>query len=123
MTPNTPGDDFIRYTVPAFELRRALAEARAAGEHFRLEYTRLTVPYGNPNLAEGPRVILQEDGKGTSTCEVVAPWPGATSQPCSPTEAAIAAPPPWWALKFAVFWATPVLSNTTEEKLGYCVFE
>ena len=44
-------------------------------------------------------------------------------KPCSATEAAVAEPPPWWALKFAVFWATPVLEDTTEEKLGYCQFE
>ena len=121
MTPNAPGKDFIRYTVPAFELRRALAEARAAGEGFHLEYTRLSVPYDNPNTAEGPRVVLQEDGVGASTCVVSAP--GSGSKPCASTEPAIADPPPWWALKFAVFWATPVLPDTTEEKLGYCVFE
>ena len=126
MTPNSPGEDFIRYTVPAFELRRALADARAAGEAFSLVYTRLTVPYGNPNTATGPQVVLEEDGQGGSKCLISTTPPTASSSlavPCSATEAAVAEPPPWWALKFAVFWATPVLEDTTEEKLGYCQFE
>jgi len=50
LPPPSGVDAFVRYTVPALQLRRMLAEARAAAEPFELEYTVLD---GNALLSDG----------------------------------------------------------------------
>lgn len=62
---NQPGPNFIRYTMPAFELRRLLTEVRQKNESFSLDYTRLSGYDANQaHKATGPRVRLWEDGFG-----------------------------------------------------------
>eukprot|EP00747_Dinoflagellata_sp_TGD_P094756 gnl/TRDRNA2_/TRDRNA2_166232_c1_seq1.p1 gnl/TRDRNA2_/TRDRNA2_166232_c1~~gnl/TRDRNA2_/TRDRNA2_166232_c1_seq1.p1 ORF type:complete len:287 (-),score=24.06 gnl/TRDRNA2_/TRDRNA2_166232_c1_seq1:8-781(-) len=65
VTLNINGPEFIRYTIPAFELRRLLSEARAKNESFSLEYTRLPQYDARDSVpVTGPRVRLDEDGQG-----------------------------------------------------------
>jgi len=62
----TPGDGpFPRYVLPALELRRIVAEARASGESFSLVYVRLPGVHGDDTWrasAAGPRVELNISG-------------------------------------------------------------
>ena len=68
--------EFIRYSLPALEVRQMLLEIRRRREAFDLEYTRIAgpVPWGI-DAAErwridgcGVRVHLREDGRGARTC-------------------------------------------------------
>lgn len=64
----------LAYTLPASELRRLLAAARAAGERFALEYTQLPGTRGDEAWRRGARgrtIRLSEDGLGGRTCVVV----------------------------------------------------
>ena len=76
LPPNGADGDFVRYTLPALEVRTMLIEMRRREEAFRLEYTRIAgpVPWGI-DAAErwridgcGVRVHLREDGRGARTC-------------------------------------------------------
>jgi len=61
------GSPFVPYTVPAHELRRVLAEARATGEPFELYYDRLPGAVGDEawrREAVASSVSLSEDGQG-----------------------------------------------------------
>ena len=62
---------FVRYTLPAHELRRLLHRARATNEPFELTYTRLDGAHGDEEWranSGGTRVTLHEDGKGGVRC-------------------------------------------------------
>lgn len=71
-------EPFVRYTLPAYELRRVLAEARAANESFSLTYVRLRAgEVAAPGEeAGGPRIVLHESGDGERHCVI---WPSAGS--------------------------------------------
>ena len=62
----TSGDPFPSYTVPALQLRRMVAEARATNEAFTLEYEHLPGRVGDEawrHSAVATWVRLEEDGK------------------------------------------------------------
>ena len=70
-----PLDPFVRYTVPAVQLRRMLAEAREAAEAFELEYTVLDGDAGDEAWRAAStgvrRVRLREDPRSKlSACAV-----------------------------------------------------
>ena len=68
--------EFIRYSLPALEVRTMLAEMRRRGEAFTLEYTRIRgpIPWGIDEAERwridgcGTRVSLREDGRGGREC-------------------------------------------------------
>ena len=69
-------EPFVRYTVPALELRRMLAEARAEGDAFELVYTILDGPFGDEAWRASSvgrrRVRIREDpSKGEAHCVVL----------------------------------------------------
>ena len=73
--------------MPAFELRRFLAEARAKNESFSLEYTRLRHYDARNILASGTHVRLDEDGQGGKKCTLVD-----TNEECETDEPALQPP-------------------------------
>jgi len=74
--PNGAGGEFVKYTLPALEVRTMLIEMRRRNEAFRLEYTRIAgpVPWGIDASERwridgcGTRVVLREDGRGAREC-------------------------------------------------------
>eukprot|EP00746_Dinoflagellata_sp_MGD_P102868 gnl/MRDRNA2_/MRDRNA2_422740_c0_seq1.p1 gnl/MRDRNA2_/MRDRNA2_422740_c0~~gnl/MRDRNA2_/MRDRNA2_422740_c0_seq1.p1 ORF type:complete len:114 (-),score=12.82 gnl/MRDRNA2_/MRDRNA2_422740_c0_seq1:348-689(-) len=110
---------FIRYTMPAFELRRLLAEARAKNESFSLEYTRLPHFDANDNMpATGPRVHLHEGGHGRRKCTLLD-----TGEECSADEPALLPPLGYWHSKVTIFWPSAIIPGEQEVYSGYCMWE
>ena len=103
---------FTRYTVPALELRRLLAEARERGESFAITYTLLDGPTGDEawrRRGDGRTVTLEEDGRGGSRCTVRCG--GLLSCACTPTDLAQLPPPGLIARKLLVQQAYPILDD------------
>jgi len=137
VVPPNGSPSFVRYTLPVFELRRALGEARAKNESFELTYTRFprhaydaARPRADP---DGSVVVtLVEDGeRGSRTCSV-----GEVKQTgrlfrgrrtdCAADEPALLAPPPPWAGRVQLFWPHVVLEDEEtqpEGHTGYCMLE
>ena len=75
LPPPSDADPFVRYTVPAVQLRRMLTEAREAAEAFELEYTVLDGDAGDEAWRAAStgvrRVRLREDPRSKlSACAV-----------------------------------------------------
>ena len=75
LPPPSDADPFVRYTVPAVQLRRMLTEAREAAEAFELEYTVLDGDAGDEEWRAAStgvrRVRLREDPRRKlSACAV-----------------------------------------------------
>ena len=117
--PNELGPGFIRYTMPAFELRRLLDEARQRNESFSLEYTHLSNYNANQaEMSTGLKVQLWEDGKGSKTCTLID-----QNTPCSPEELVFLPPLGYWS-KLVAFWPHPIITGEAEvHKGGYCFSE
>ena len=108
------GAAFVRYSVPALELRRLLAEARALNESFRLVYTVLPGLTGDEawrRAAAGRTVTLNEDGRGMARCTVACAHALLGPCDCAPTELARLPPPGWLASKVLVQQAYPILDE------------
>ena len=116
---------FVRYTVPALEMRRLLAEARERREAFSLTYTRLQ-GVGDEiwrRGASGVTVTLREDGAGGRTCTT-----NDCSGPagllgnligceCHPNEVALQPPPGLLATKFLVQQPYPILDDEKDDRI------
>jgi hypothetical protein len=114
---------FVKYTVPAIELRRLVAEARddarETGQAFDLHFTQLVGATGDEDWRKrstGLAVRVEGDnGEGDLTCtyrdETIdeSPW-----QPCRSTELALLDPPPFWPMKFMLFYPYAILPDTDE---------
>jgi hypothetical protein len=103
MPPRPPGP-FVRYTLPAFELRRQLHEARQAAETFELTYTSLPGATGDERwraTAAGRSIKLVVAGADAraSVCTVLNQGPGGADR-CQVDDIALA---PWWTRD----WAKP----------------
>jgi len=101
---NTPGPDFVRYTIPALELRRIISEATAAKTEFSLNYTRPAKGQFIPekwwyNTGDAPvdfvQVVYKVDGQGQASCT-------AGGVACAPEELVLQSPPRGWGAKFLV---------------------
>jgi len=96
LPPPSDADPFVRYTVPALQLRRMLAEAREAAEAFELEYTVLDGDAGDEAWRASStgvrRVRLREDPRRKlSACAVAASSVAGTArhdEACAPDELA-----------------------------------
>ena len=118
---------FVRYTVPALELRRLLHEATVHAQgSFALVYTRLVGATGNETWrrqSQGVLVYVQCHKNGTMNCRSRdEPWLVDTDwAPCRASELALLPPPPWWATKFMLFYpyAIPVEHNVEELLCNY----
>ena len=114
---------FVRYTVPALEMRRLLAEARAKNESFSLTYTHLegTGDERWRRTASGRTVTLYEDGKGSRKCSTSSgcghPLGGLLGCECGADEVALQPPPGWLATKFLVQQPYPVLDEEKEDRI------
>lgn len=95
------------YVVPAYELRRTLALARAREPRFSVVYTRLPPTLRSPTewrRFEGPRVSVLDgaDASQPPTCDVA-------QLPCAPTEPGVLPPPPYLLTKLLHPYPTPLL--------------
>ena len=110
--PPTPPTPFAPFAVPAFELRRVLAMARAAGDPFFVTYTRLSS--GLPTTAwrqhRGAAVTVRVRDDGRETCR-------AGGAPCAADELALLEAPPAWLAK--VLMTYPRVLDDDDEK-GAC---
>jgi hypothetical protein len=119
-TFNDDPGQFVKYTVPAFEFRRLLYEARIhareTNQSFEIEYTRLIGATGNEDWrrrSKGMLVRLKNDtGDGSFDClyrderikEI--DW-----EPCPITELALLPPLPFWATKVMLFYPYAIFSE------------
>lgn len=114
----TPDDSKLKsaedppYVVPAYELRRALSLARARGETFVLQYSRLPPELKWPTewrAYRGPTVVHHEhaDG-GPRTCVV---REGAHKKPCDESEIVLQPAPHWWLTKLLLPYPIPLLEG------------
>ena len=116
------GQPFLRYTLPAFELRRLLEEVRATGESFTLTYVKL--PGGASDgctwrgNATGPRVTLIEDGRGGRRCTETSAGTFAALLPsmaCRGDEIALQPPPAPGVLKsIMLFFPLPIIPDVEQ---------
>ena len=135
LPPPSGVDTFVRYTVPALQLRRMLAEARAAAEPFELEYTVLD---GNALLSDGTvagdevwrassagirRVRLREDPSRKLSACVVASSFGVEhlvkvtryNETCAPDELARMPALRPWEQALGVWNPHPILPEMSDE--------
>ena len=102
---------FTPYTLPALELRRVLAETRAASsEAFVIEYEHLPGSVGDERWrqeAVESTVRLSENGRGGRSCRIRAAgayfW-----KACADDEPALLPPPSGWLAKIRIFFPLPV---------------
>ena len=107
---------FVRYTVPSLELRRILAEARAAGLPFELEYTVLDGHRGDEAWRASSvgvrRVRVKEDPtRAKATCVVTS----AGNAACAPEELARLPPLRLWERAWGVWNPHPILPEMSAE--------
>lgn len=118
------GQPFLKYTLPALELRSMLVGMRSAGKPFSLTYTRLAgMPSRQDHAAAeawratgcGRRVTLREHPtSGALNCEVVDTCAenrtkAAPSEECTPDELALLPPPGWIAHTLLLHNPYPIL--------------
>ena len=114
--PPPPSGGFVRYTVPALQLRRMLAEARASGEPFELEYTVLDGSAGGEawraSSAGRRRVRLREDqSRGRSICTIAS----AGDEACPPDELALLPALQLWENALGVWNPHPIVPGMSAE--------
>jgi len=125
--PRAADAPFVRFTLPAFEVRRLLRDARAHGDPFELTYTSLPNATGDERWrtsAKGRTIRLVEGGAGgAGSCTVVAAGDGGADA-CQPSDLALApfptrdfvARPLEAALGFLQTWnALPILRDGDDE--------
>ena len=110
-------DDVPPYVVPAYELRRSLALARAREARFTVAYTRLPAALRTPTewgRFDGPRVTLHDgrDGGGAqgAACAVAGADGGAPT-PCDASEPALLPAPPYLLTKLLHPYPMPLLEG------------
>jgi len=105
------GVPFLSYTVPALQLRRMVAEARATKEKFTLEYEHLPGRVGDENwrqTAVASWVRLEEDGTGGRQCHVRRDAKAAWT-PCSHDELVLQPAPEGLLMKIMLFFPYPII--------------
>ena len=118
------GKPFMEYTVPAYELRRLLDQARATNESFSLHYDRLPGVTGNETwrkTAVASQVRLQViNDKQIETCRSRKsqedPWGD-----CAPDEVALLPPPSGLLAKVLVWFPYPVVPELDGTELHPCI--
>ena len=139
------GAPFVRFTVPALELRRLLLEARAAAAasntSFDLRYTRLSAGAlalgGDAWRAHATGVAVRltdDDGRGGGRCDSRDESDGAAARsfraqlrraagggwvPCGDDELARLPPPSALALKWSLFYPLAIVPGATEVVCNY----
>lgn len=110
------GDAFVAYTLPALELRRALAEVRARNESFSIEYEHLPGLVGDETWrqsAVASQVRFETDGSAWSKCrsrEAGSLFWGA----CAEEELALLPAPTGLMMKWMLFFAYPIVPGLEE---------
>lgn len=107
--PDVPRD-WTRFSCPAFELRRLIAEAKAAGEPFEIVYSRLPGDIGDEdwraNAASATiTAVFAADGALLNCTDTL------MSQPCHDLELARLAPLPYFATKAMLFLPYPIVTR------------
>lgn len=106
-----PGGDtkFLPYTVPALELRRLLAEARALNETFVLSYTKLHGAGDESwRLSSGDENVVLYDTPGNRFCT-------SNGVACSKDELALMPELGFWARKVSLYFPLPVVPSASPE--------
>ena len=93
--PRPDGNAFVKFTLPAFELRRLLLEARTRNESFSIEYSHLNGAEGDERWRIGSterRVTVVERFGEETTCIVTIAGGGLLPdpKPCDDGDLAIA---------------------------------
>lgn len=115
MPPMDQKKPFLKYTVPAIELRRLLWEARDAKENFKLVYTQLPGVEGDEEWrtsGKGTLVTVQEDGKGWRKCL-------AGGQTCREGEIAMLPRLGFWERSIGVWNPHPIVPGMQEELMCF----
>ena len=108
---NGNGTEFVKYTIPALELRRIITEATRAREAFELVYSRppsFTYPplaaFVDEDLVQNEfvQVTYQVDKQGTVHCTYK------DGGACKLDELAMVGPPTGYGAKFLVFHPHPI---------------
>ena len=111
------GAPFVRFTLPAWEVRRLIREARACGEPFRLEYTQLAGSGDERwrHTSTGRRVVVTSDECTVWSAETEPP------SPCGEDELPRMPPPERWSvlngLGGAQSWSSYVLVDEADTEL------
>lgn len=102
---------FLRYTIPAVELRRLTSEARAIGQPFTLIYVRLPGAIGDEGWradTSGPRIEFIVYGNGTERCT-------ADGLSCGKDELVNLPELEFWQRRTQVFFPHPLISDADNE--------
>lgn len=117
------GRPFGRYTLPAVQLRRMLADARAHNESFELRYEHLPGVVGDEawrRTAIASQVHVREDGRGGISCRV-RPRGKLLWTACAPDELALLPPPTGPLLKILLWFPYPILDELEGSELLPCM--
>mmetsp|Transcript_52104 Transcript_52104/g.96470 ORF Transcript_52104/g.96470 Transcript_52104/m.96470 type:complete len:554 (-) Transcript_52104:56-1717(-) len=103
---------FVRYTIPAMELRRVIGETLAAKEACSIVYTKLAGGVVGDETwraaATGPRVEVSLDNNGTETCTV-------DGMKCESDELALLPDIGFVHSRVHIFFPHPIISGTDGE--------
>lgn len=114
VVPPPPAGAPARYSLPALELRRVLAEARERNEAFSMRYTELHGMEGDEDwrrASSGRVVQLREFGDGRRECKLKG------GGECAEDELCNLPPPVWWARKWLVQQPYPILEGDQRAEL------
>lgn len=106
---------FLRYTVPALELRRMLSDARERDEAFYLDYSRLPESGKLDSLNSLSQVddqihFTMDTHKAVTCTRRVAN----ASEPCTSEELAVLPAPSWLARKLHIGYPIPLINHSPE---------
>ena len=109
----------VQYSIPALELRRLIAEARAKNESFELEYAHLEGGRGTEHwraTSAVKTIVYRYDAAASrASCHALYQSAATGRRPsrgrCADDEIAMLPPPPWWALWLIAFQPLPILAG------------
>ena len=109
----------VQYSIPALELRRLIAEARAKNESFELEYAHLEGGSGTEHwraTSAVKTIVYRYDAAASrASCHALYQSAATGRRPsrgrCADDEIAMLPKPPWWALWLIAFQPLPILAG------------
>ena len=120
-----PSAPRVKWTVPAFELRRLIEEAHDLGETFMIQYTVLEGQIGSERWrkrATGRTVTLVEDGKGDRTCNTTRLSDLEEAVSCVCSQCASLPPPSFILRKILVQQPYPIIDEDSDAESNIICF-